>query len=234
MFCSEWLRIAIQFRSMNGTRPESGIGRWVKDPYCSLSHAAGALLSVAALVCLLTFTQGDAWTVVGLAVYGVSLVLLFSASALAHFFHVPELEMRFERLDYAGIFFLIFGTYAPLCLTVLRGPWGWAILGIEGALAGFGIAVMLFTNVPGARVRPLYLPMGWMSVVAAVPLIRLMPWSALIWLFAGGLLYSVGALVFAIQRPNLWPGRFNYHDLWHTMVLAAAGCQFIAILGAVG
>ena len=216
------------------TRPASGIGRWIKDPYCSLSHAAGALLSIAALVCLLCFTHGGASSVVALSIYGTSLIILFSASALAHFFHAARWEAVFERVDYAGIFFLIIGTCAPICLTVLRGPWGWSILGVELAMGAFGIFVMLFTNWPGAKVRPLYIPMGWLMTIALVPLLRTMPLSAVIWLVAGGLLYTLGAVVFAIQKPNLWPGRFNYHDLWHTMVLAAASCQFIAIAGVVG
>ena len=211
-------------------RPSAGLARWVKDPYCGLSHAGGAVAALVGLIFLLVFTTGGAFSYVGLSVYGVSMIALFTASALAHSLHVGvDVEDRLNRLDYACIFFLIAGTYTPLCLTVLRGPWGYSLLAVAWTMGIAGGAVVLLTRVKVDYITPLYVPMGWLIVIAAAPLIRLMPTGALLCLIAGGLIYSFGAVVFVLKKPKLWPGRFGYHDLWHTMVLAGAGCHFIAV-----
>ncbi|HEX8322334.1 MAG TPA: hemolysin III family protein [Tepidisphaeraceae bacterium] len=211
-------------------RPTSGLSRWIKDPYCGLSHAGGAVASLIGVVVLLVLTRGGPMLYVGLVVYGISLVLLFTASALAHSLHVGErLGDRLDRFDHAAIFLLIAGTYTPVCLTALRGPWGYTMLSIEGALAVIGVVTVLFTRVPLTWVSPLYVPMAWLVTIAFVPMVRSMTTATLLWLVVGGVIYSVGAVVYITKRPRLWPGRFGYHDLWHTMVLAGAACHFVAV-----
>jgi hemolysin III len=107
------------------------IARFIKDPYCGLSHWVGSLLSIVGLVVLLILADGRPWHVVGFALYGASLIVLYTASALAHSIHCsPETESRLDRFDFAAIFLLIAGTYTPLCLISLRGPWGWTLLAI--------------------------------------------------------------------------------------------------------
>ena len=211
-------------------RPATGLQRWIKEPFCGLSHLLGAVLGAVGLVVLLTHASGDFVQRVGLVVYGASLITLFLASAVAHSVHCStEVETRLNRLDYAAIFFLIAGTYTPICLGVLRGPWGTTMLVIEWTLAVFGATLVLMGR--GGRVGPmlLYIPMGWLVLIATGPMLRLMPTDALVWLLVGGAIYSLGAIVFATHRPRLWPGVFSAHDLWHTMVLVASACQFIAI-----
>ena len=216
--------------AMRSVRPERGLGRWIKDPYCGLSHASGAVAALVGMVLLLALTTGGAFSYVSLAVYGSSLILLFTASALAHSLHVDDrVGDRLDRLDYAAIFFLIAGTYTPICLTVLRGPWGYTMLAIEGGLALIGAFTVLFTKVPTKYISPLYVPMAWLVMVAVGPMVRAMPLEAFLWLLSGGIVYSLGAVVFITKKPKLWPGRFNYHDLWHTMVLAGAACHFVAV-----
>ena len=216
---------------MPDLRPSSGIGRWVKDPYCGLSHAAGALAAAVGIALALVYTTGGLFSYVGLGVYGASMVALFTASAVAHSVHVSEsVGRRLDRLDYACIFFLIAGTYTPLCLSAIRGPWGYAVLAAEAGLAAVGIGAVLLTRVPVRWITPVYVPMGWLVLAAAVPLARAIPTAAMALLVAGGVIYSVGAAVFMAERPTLWPGRFGWHDLWHTMVLAAAGCHFTAVM----
>lgn len=211
-------------------RPTSGLGRWIKDPYCGLSHAGGAVASLVGIIVLLSLTRGGPVTWVSLVIYGVALVLLFSASALAHSLHVGErVNDRLDRFDHAAIFLLIAGTYTPICLTALRGPWGYTMLSIEGVLAVIGATTVLFTRVPLTWISPLYVPMSWLVTIAAVPMIRSMETATLLWLVIGGVIYSSGAVVFITKRPRLWPGRFGYHELWHTMVLAGAVCHFVAV-----
>lgn len=208
-------------------RPPSGIGRFVKDPFCGLSHAIGALLSIAALVVMLALTDGGPLRIIALTIYGLSLITLFTASALAHSLHVPaHVEDRLDRFDYVAIFGLIAGTYTPLCLTVLRGGWGWTLLIIEWSLAVIGATAILRSGSHKRWPVALYLPMSWLLIVAIVPLVRVMPIDALIYLTIGGVLYTVGAFVFLSGRPKLFPGKFGSHDLWHVMVLGGSAFHF--------
>ena len=208
--------------------------RWltIKDPFPGFSHWAGAGLSVAGLVVLLVQAAGRPWwQVAGFAVYGGSLVLLYLASAVAHSVRsTPAVEERLDRFDYAAIFVVIAGTYTPLCLVTLRGPWGWVLLAVVWAMAALGI-VTLYRKAKNDYVRvATYVAMGWLAVMASGALTRALPVAAILWLVAGGVIYTVGAVVFLTDRPHLWPGRFAAHDLWHCMVLAGSGCHFVVIL----
>jgi hemolysin III len=208
------------------------IRRCVKDPFPGLSHWFGAALSVAALVALLMLADGRPRYVVAFAIYGASMVLLYLASAVAHSAHCsPRTEDRLNRLDYAAIFLLIAGTYTPICLIPLRGPLGWWLLAAVWSLAAVGIvSVFLYRGLKNWPRVLLYVAMGWLCVLAAGELIRVLSPASFWWLIAGGLVYSVGALVFLFDRPHLWPGRFAAHDLWHCMVLVGSACHFVVML----
>ena len=208
------------------------IQRWIKEPFPALSHMVGALLSVVALAVLLNRTHGEARFIIGFGIYGLSLVTLYSASALTHAVRgSPRLCARLDQFDYAAIFLLIAGTYTPLCLVTLRGPYGSAILTAEWTMAGLGI-LGAFIGKGGSDWRRvgIYVTMGWLGLFAARPLIHALPPAGWAWLLAGGLFYSLGAVVFALDRPHLCPGVFHAHDLWHLMVLAGSACHFILIL----
>jgi hemolysin III len=203
-----------------------------KDPFPALSHWVGALLSLAGLVLLLRRTIGRPWwEVTAFAVYGVTLVQLYVASALAHSVNCPpEKASRFDRFDYVSIFLLIAGTYTPVCVVTLRGRWGWGLLAAIWATAAVGIA-NLFRPSPTARGRVLgYVTMGWLGLIGAIPLLRVLPAPAVAWILAGGVIYTAGAAVYFTDRPHLWRGRFTAHDLWHCMVLAGSACHFVAII----
>ena len=210
-----------------------GISRWIKEPYCGLSHALGAVLALAGLIVLLAIADGGPWQRAGFAVYGVSMTLLFTASALTHSLHCSaRTGSRLDQFDYVSIFLLIAGSYTPICLGPLRGPWGWTLLGLEWGLAAAGTLATLVLRERAAWLRlGLYVVMGWLALIAIVPLARQLPPAALAWLVAGGVVYTVGAVVFATDRPRLWPDRFGAHDLWHTLVLLGAACHFVVIAG---
>jgi hemolysin III len=204
----------------------------VKEPFPGISHLLGAVLGVVALVVLLHRAQGRTMHVIGFAVYGSTLILLFSASAMAHSIHCsPRVGERLDRLDYSAIFLLIAGTYTPICLVPLRGALGWALLAAVWSLAVLGIlSVWIWrSRKDWARVT-IYLCMGWLALLAAGEIFRTFPPPALGWLIGGGVIYSVGAVVFITDRPHLWPGRFVAHDLWHVMVLAGSACHFMVML----
>ena len=206
--------------------------RAVKDPFPGLSHLAGMLLSIAGLIVLLALSHGRPWQVAGCAIYGASLILLYLASTLAHSIRAsPPLEEILTRFDCMAIFLLIAGTYTPLCLVTLRGPWGWGMLIAEWTMAAMGIAIVATRCFDSRWPRTLlYLFMAWVvALVAVVPIIHVLPVPALGWLLAGGVIYSIGAVVFALDRPHLWPGRFVAHDLWHVLVILGSFCHFIVI-----
>lgn len=203
-----------------------------REPFNGISHFLGALLSLIGLLFLTVVSAGKPWHEAGFLIYGASLVLLYLASTLYHSLHTCEAGVR--RLlvfDQVAIYLLIAGTYTPLCLVPLRGPWGWSLLGVVWGLAAVGIALRLaWPRAPLWLALVLYLLMGWLSVVAVKPLGAALPGEALAWLFAGGVVYTVGAAVLASQRPRLWPGRFSSHELWHVFVLGGSACHFVLML----
>jgi hemolysin III len=208
------------------------IKRCIKEPFPGISHLVGALLSVAALVALLMRANGRVWHVVSFAVYGATLILLYTASAMTHSIHCsPRISERLDRLDYSAIFLLIAGTYTPICLVPLRGPWGWALLSGIWSLAVLGIFSVWMWRSRKTWARTLiYLSMGWLAILAASEIFRTFTPSAVAWLIAGGVVYTVGAIIFITDRPHVWPGRFMAHDLWHVLVLLGSACHFMVMI----
>jgi hemolysin III len=192
----------------------------VREPFNGLSHLAGALLSLAGLLFLVAISLGKPWHLAGFAIYGASLVALYAASTLYH--SLPVCPRRVEQLlvlDHVAIYLLIAGTYTPLCLVPLRGPWGWSLLTVVWGIAVVGITLRL-----AWRTAPEWIP------VVLYPLGRALAPSGIAWLFAGGVVYTAGAAIFASQRPRLWPGVFSSHELWHVFVLGGSACHFVVML----
>jgi hemolysin III len=206
----------------------------LRDPFSAISHLTGALLSVVALILLVTLAAlyASVWHVVSFSIYGSAMVLLYTSSGLYHALRLGEHGTRaMRRLDHIMIYLLIAGTYTPLCLVPLRGPWGFGLL---GGVWGLALAGMIFKLVwlqaPRWLSTGIYLLMGWLAVTAISPLWAGLPAGGLIWLGLGGLFYSMGAVIYALKRPNPWPGRFGFHEIWHLMVLAGSFCHFWTML----
>ena len=193
----------------------------------AVTHGAGALLGVVALVLLVWrgASQHDPWRVVAGAIYGASLILLFSASSLYHALRPGRAKRVFQSLDHAAIYLLIAGTYTPFLLVTLRGPWGWSLFGVVWGLAAGGIVFEVLVRRRFLRrlSLALYLLLGWVAVVAVVPLVRHLPAPGPLLLLVGGLLYSGGAAVYAARR-LAWN-----HAIWHVLVLAAACVHFLCV-----
>jgi hemolysin III len=204
----------------------------LKEPFCSVSHSVGAALSVVALVVLMVVSWGRPWHMTAFAIYGGSLILLYTASALYHTFDAhPRIVSRLQRFDHVAIFCLIAGTYTPVCLLGFKGPRGWILLCVEWGLALIGIYTRLFLKKHKDWLRlVLYLCMGWLVVPFLQPLSLTLAPAAIGWLVAGGLTYTAGCVIFAIDRPHLCPGKFSAHDLWHCFVLGGSVCHFILML----
>lgn len=193
----------------------------------SISHGVGLVAALAATPFLIAHAVrlGDAGFIVGASVFAATMVLLYLTSTLYHALPRGKAKRAFQVIEHAAIFLLIAGTYTPFTLGVLRGAWGWTLLGLVWGLAAVGV---LLAVVGGVRYRVLrvllYLGMGWLIVVAIRPLSLRIPLSGLLWLVAGGLAYTVGVAFFAAKRL-----RYG-HFVWHLFVLAGTACHFIAVL----
>lgn len=203
--------------------------RWgPKEPISCYSHLLGALLSIVGLVALIVQSAGSPWHVVGFSVYGASLILVYSASTIYHWLALsPRGDDLLKRFDHAAIFVLIAGTYTPVCLVILRGGWGWSLFGVVWGLALAGVALKLFVaHLPRWSTATLYVGMGWVAVVAVVPLVRNLHLGGLMWLLAGGILYTLGAVIYAVRRPDPFPHVFGFHEVFHLFVLAGSMIHF--------
>ena len=195
----------------------------------ALSHGLGFLLAVASLPILVWQAQrlGGAADVVAASIFASTAILLYGTSALYHALPAGAAKRWFNRMDHAAIYLLIAGSYTPFTLGVLKGPWGWTLFGIVWGAASLGVALKLLNRLRHPWISTgLYVAMGWVAVVAAGPLIERMPAAGLAWLVAGGLSYTLGALVFMVDS------RVRYaHAGWHLFVLGGTVCHFFAAFG---
>ncbi|NLT70263.1 MAG: hemolysin III family protein [Verrucomicrobiaceae bacterium] len=192
----------------------------------TISHAVGALLSLIGLGVMLKLAVPlSGWHVVGVSVFGSSLVLLYGASTLYHLATSHEKKRLLQILDHALIFVLIAGSYTPWLLVSLRGPWGWSLLAAVWGLALGGVILKTILLPRFNRLgTALYILMGWMICIAIQPLMEAVNGVGMAWLVAGGLCYTGG--VFFYLKPKLRYGHF----IWHLFVLAGSACHCIAVI----
>ncbi len=207
----------------------------LREPASGLSHLAGALLGAMGLVFLiqLAVTHGGPRHVVGFAIFGATMVATYLTSAVYHLADIsPAGIRRLRRCDHAAIYLFIAGSYTPFCLLPLHGWVGWSMLVAIWVMALAGVIMKLFwLEAPRWAVVGPYLLMGWMALLCIVPLVRAMPPAGMAWVFAEGLAYSVGAIVYATKRPDPLPKVFGFHEIWHLFVIAGTVCHFVAVAG---
>ena len=190
------------------------------------SHVFGFVLSVVALVLLVVHASrhGNAWHIVSFSIFGASLVTLYGASAIYHSVKDPVLRNRLRIVDHATIYILIAGTYTPFTLVTLNGFAGWMIFGVSWGMAVIGIVLKLFfTGRYDLLSTLMYVFMGWIIVFALEPLIHNLSSDGLFWLVAGGIAYTLGAVLYSIQKI-----KFN-HAIFHVFVLIGSVCHFISV-----
>ena len=200
----------------------------LREPVNGLTHCVGALLAVVGLVLLVARASSppQPWHIVGFAVFGAGMILLYTASTLYHWLPLSEAGTRlWRRIDHSMIFVYIAASYTPICLVPLRGAWGWSLFGVVWGLAVAGLFIKIFWLEAPRWLSPgLYVGMGWIAVVAFYPLLRTMPAAAVLWLVGGGVFYTIGAAIYALKRPN---GRFlGFHEIFHLFVIAGSMCHF--------
>ncbi|MBL3527398.1 MAG: hemolysin III family protein [gamma proteobacterium endosymbiont of Lamellibrachia anaximandri] len=193
----------------------------------AVTHGVGIPLSIAGLVILVTFSSlyGDAWHIISSTIYGVTLILCYTASTLYHGIPLPRAKQLLRQLDHASIFLLIAGTYTPFTLVNLRGPWGWTLFGLVWGIALAGMALELIARKRYKRLSiSLYLGLGWLVVIAIQPMLESVGTGGLLLLLAGGLCYSLGVIFY------VWKRLAYHHAVWHLFVLGGSIFHFFSIL----
>ena len=197
------------------------------EKFNAITHLAGALLALAGAVALIVLAarEGDPWKVVSVSIYGATLVLLYSFSALYHSLR-GRAKNVLRELDHHSIYLLIAGSYTPFCLVTLRGPWGWSLFGVVWGLAVLGSLQELWLK-NSARILSvvIYIVMGWVALVALIQLLHALGPAGFAWLVAGGLFYTIGIVFYVIDA------RLKHaHGIWHLFVLAGSASHYVAIL----
>jgi hemolysin III len=204
-------------------RLEEGKERWANVA----THAMGLVLSVGAGAALIiaSIWRGSVWHIVGCSIFAASLILLYCSSTLYHVFTGPRVKRVFRALDHSAIYILIAGTYTPFTLVSLRGGWGWSLFGVLWGLALGGVVLKIFLvgRFPVLSTA-VYVLMGWIGVIALKPLVSAVSLRGLLWLLAGGILYTGGVLFYAAKRMP-----YN-HAVWHLFVLGGSICHYGAVL----
>jgi len=205
----------------------------LREPVNALTHLLGAVLSVIGLVTLIAAAteHGSTLEIVAVSIFGASLVLMYGVSALYHASTLSERGLgHFQRVDHVMIYVLIAGSYTPICLLVLRGRLGMALLITVWTLAAFGLfQKIVWMHAPRWLSTALYLGMGWIAVVMVRPLIAAASPGFFFWLLAGGISYSLGAFVYAKKWPRGRAKVFGSHEIWHLFVMAGSFAHYWAI-----
>ena len=191
-----------------------------------VTHAFGVILSIGGAVALIIASvwRGSAWHIVGSSIFATSLILLYSSSTLYHLFTTQSIKRVLRALDHSAIYVLIAGTYTPFTLVSLRGGWGWSLFGVLWGLALCGVLLKIFVigRFPAASTT-VYILMGWIGVIALKPLAAAVSVPGLLWLLAGGILYSGGVAFYLAKR-------LPYsHAVWHLFVLGGSVCHYGAV-----
>jgi hemolysin III len=194
----------------------------------SVSHGAGFVAAAIGTPFLLAEAAraGGVADLVGAAVFAATVLLAYAASTVYHAVPWPRAKGVLRAIDHGSIFLLIAGTYTPFTLGVLRGGWGWTLFGLVWTLALAGVVMKAMGGVRFKKISvAVYLAMGWLILIAIVPLVERMPSTGIAWLVAGGLAYTGGVVFYALDR-------FRYcHFIWHLFVLAGTACHFVAVMG---
>jgi hemolysin III len=204
----------------------------LREPVNGLTHFFAAILALIGLVVLVILGWGEPGRLLSLMIYGFSLVLLFSASASYHLIKTgPEATQRLRKFDHSAIYLLIAGTYTPICFNMFDGFLKWGLLGIIWGLALAGIGVKLFfIKAPRWLTAVVYILMGWLCIFGIREIIAALPLGALVWLLVGGIVFTLGAVVYVTKIFNFVPGKFGFHEVWHIFVILGALAHFVMIV----
>ena len=197
------------------------------------SHLAGAIAAAVGTVFLVLVARYSASALITALIYGISVVFLFLASTLYHAFKKKENELSFwRRMDRLAIFFMIAGTFTPICYFYLDGSYKWAMIAFQWSLVGVGvISQIFFPRAPRQLYAMIYLFMGWSGLFTIKQILAKMSLSQSVLLFTGAAAFTLGGIIYAIKKPKMVPGIFSFHELFHIMVLIGGVLHYAMIYG---
>ncbi len=203
-----------------------------REPFNGISHLIATYLALAGLIALVLNSWDEPKKRLSLAIYGASLTLMLAASTAYHSLSgSPQRIHRLRKIDHASIFLLIAGTYTPLTSNLFTGFWQWGTLIGIWSIALVGMVLKAFTiSSSDWFIVSVYLLAGWFAVMALGEIFRVLPIEGIAWLFGGGVIYSLGAVLSAAKKLDFKPGVFGHHEVWHLFVIAGAFCHFMLIL----
>jgi hemolysin III len=207
----------------------------LREPVNGMTHLGGAIAALFGQIALLVVASNGVAKIVSVLVYGLSLIALFAASATYHSVKAgPKTVEILRKLDHSAIYLLIAGTYTPICINAFTGFYRWGLLGIVWSIAFVGILIKVYIlEEPRWVSATVYVIMGWLCVSAAGQMTTALSPMVLTWLIVGGVVYTLGAVVYATKIFDFVPGKFGYHEVWHLFVLAGAAAHFVAVLGVI-
>lgn len=197
-----------------------------EEVFHTITHGLGAGLSIAGFIVLLILAikQGDGWTLAGVTVFGIALILLYLSSTLYHSFPPSKIKNFFQFLDHSCIYVLIAGTYTPFLLVYMRGLWGWILFGLLWTLTALGFIFKLFFIGKWNKLATIiYILMGWIAIIAIKPAIEMIPTGAILLMLLGGIIYTGGVIFY------LWERLPFHHVIWHLFVLGGSLVHFVCI-----
>jgi hemolysin III len=210
----------------------SNLKQYIREPVNGLTHGLGAILAIVGLILLLynAVAENSLSKIVAFTIFGSSMVLLYVSSALYHSLIAKEKTLElFRKLDHCMIYVLIAGSYTPVCLLVLDEGWRWIVFSAVWCVALIGIIKkFVWINIPRWLSTTFYLVMGWVGVLLFPVMVAKLPAAFFIWIMAGGLSYTVGAIIYGIEKPNPIPDWFGHHEIWHLFVMAGTFSHFWA------
>ena len=203
----------------------------LREPVNGLMHLGAAIAAAFGLVALLVIGRDSLPKQASLLIYGAALILMFSGERrLSSDPRATAGALVLRKLDHSAIYLLIAGTYTPICIHFFSGFWRWGVLAVIWTMAIAGVMVKVFViRAPRWLTTVIYLAMGWLCLMGIRVMLATMPMSALIWLLLGGIFFSLGAIVYVTKRPNLYPGVFGFHELWHIFVILGCLCHFVVV-----
>lgn len=203
-----------------------------KEITSALTHMGGAIFSVVGMIMLLyvSIQSKNMISSIAFIIFGLSMILLYSTSTIYHFIDASKKKAKLimRKLDHIMIFVLISGTYTPICLLSLSKTIGYTLLSVVWGITIIGIFIKIFwINAPRWISAALYIGMGWISILVFMPLTKGLAAGGVFWLVLGGVLYTVGGVIYGLKKPNIDKPWFGFHELFHLFVLAGSFCHFI-------
>ena len=207
-----------------------------REPWSAMTHLLGAIAAAIGLLFLVLAAGSDIVRLIGAVTFGVSLIAMFASSTAYHYFDLgPAANGKLRRLDHAAIYVLIAGTYVPSLIHLLSGAWRVSMLVLIATLAIAGVLFkIVWFNTSARAGTVLYVAMGWVIVLAAHDVWPVITARQAALLFGGGVIYTLGAVVYALKWPDPWPGKFGSHEVWHLFVFGGAALHYFYVLDLIG